>query len=84
MGNLCELAAGVLMEATTPKDMRWIPKGMQIQYLAKALTDVSATAKIEPIPWSAAQDVIMPVNVTDTDGNEVVRADITMYVSPKH
>ncbi len=31
MGNLCELAAGVLMEATTPHDMRWIPKGMQIQ-----------------------------------------------------
>jgi acyl-coenzyme A thioesterase PaaI-like protein len=83
MGNLCELAAGLLMEATTPKDMRWITKGMQIQYLAKASTDISATARIEPRPWSEAQDVIVPVSVTDTDGKEVVHADITMYVSPQ-
>ena len=46
MGNLCELAAGVLMEATTPNNMRWIPKGMQIRYLAKAPTDISAIARI--------------------------------------
>lgn len=83
MGNLCELAAGVLMEATTPHDMRWIPKGMQIDYLAKAPTDISAEARIEAVRWTEAQDVIVPVSVTDTDGNEVVRADITMYVSPK-
>jgi len=82
MGNLCELAAGLLMEATTPKGMRWIPKGMQIQYLAKAPTDISATARIEPIRWSEAQDVIVPVSVTDINGKEVVHADITMYVSP--
>lgn len=84
MGNLCELAAGVLMEAATPRNMRWIPKGMQIRYLAKAPTDVSATAQIEPASWSTAQDVIVPVSVTDATGTEVVRADITMYVSPRH
>jgi len=83
MGNLCELAAGVLMEATTPRDMRWIPKGMQIRYLAKAPTDISATARVEATSWSRAQDVIVPVSVTDTRGREVVQADITMYVSPK-
>jgi len=83
MGNLCELAAGVLMEAATPPNMRWIPKGMQIRYLAKAPTDVSATARIDPAAWSTAQDVIVPVSVTDTAGTEVVRADITMYVSPR-
>ena len=83
MGNLCELAAGVLMEAATPPNMRWIPKGMQIQYLAKAPTDISATARIEPAAWSTAQDVIVPVSVTDAAGTEVVRADITMYVSPR-
>ena len=83
MGNLCELAAGVLMEATPPHGMRWIPKGMQIRYLAKAPTDISATARIEPLPWTEAQDVMVPVSVTDTDGNEVVQSDITMYVSPK-
>jgi len=83
MGNLCELAAGVLMEATTPNDMRWIPKSMEIRYLAKAPTDVSATARIPVALWSDAQDVIVPVSVTGTDGREVVHAEITMYVSPK-
>lgn len=83
MGNLCELAAGVLMEAATPRDMRWIPKGMEIRYLAVAPTDVSATARIEPASWSTARDVIVPVSVTDTSDKEVVRADITMYVSPR-
>lgn len=83
MGNLCELAAGVLMEATTPRGMRWIPKGMTIQYLAKAPTDVGAIAKIEPVDWTEPTDVLVPVSVTDTAGNEVVHADITMYVSPK-
>ncbi|MDP7154184.1 MAG: DUF4442 domain-containing protein [Gammaproteobacteria bacterium] len=38
---------------------------------------------MEPLPWTEAQDVMVPVSVTDTDGNEVVQADITMYVSPK-
>ena len=36
MANLCEIAAGVLTEVSTPADMRWIPKGMNIQYLGKA------------------------------------------------
>ena len=28
MGNLCELAAGTLMEVSVPPDMRWIPRGI--------------------------------------------------------
>jgi len=44
MGNLCELAAGLVMEASLPKAMRWIPRGMEIAYLARAETDVTATA----------------------------------------
>ena len=36
MGNLCELAAGLCTEVTIPVGMRWIPRGMTIEYLAKA------------------------------------------------
>jgi acyl-coenzyme A thioesterase PaaI-like protein len=83
MGNLCELAAGMCTEVTIPTDMRWIPRGMTIEYLAKAETDVTATARLDKTEWLGAQNVGVPVSVTDTRGKEVVRAVITMYVSPR-
>lgn len=82
MGNLCELGAGMVMEASLPTDMRWIPRGMQIAYLAKAETDVVATATLDPHAWGEARDVPVEVTVRDAEGREVVRATITMYVSP--
>jgi acyl-coenzyme A thioesterase PaaI-like protein len=82
MGNLCELAAGLVMEASLPKAMRWIPRGMEIAYLARAETDVTATATLEQRRWGKAEDIPVDVRVEDSDGREVVRATITMYVSP--
>ena len=84
MGNLCELAAGLVMEATLPADMRWIPRGMNIEYLRKAETDVTATATLPEQTWGAAMDVPVRVSVRDGGGEEVVSATIAMYVSPKH
>ncbi len=83
MANLCEIAAGTLMEVSVPANQRWIPKGMTIEYLAKALTDVTATALLPSLQFGAAQDVSVPVSVRDRDSTEVVRADISMYVSPR-
>lgn len=83
MGNLCELAAGMCTEVTIPVGMRWIPRGMTIEYLAKAETDVIATARLDKTEWAGPENVGVPVTVTDTHGKEVVRAVISMYVSPK-
>ncbi|MEO8061730.1 MAG: hotdog fold domain-containing protein [Pseudomonadota bacterium] len=83
MGNLCELAAGLCTEVTIPVGMRWIPRGMTIEYLAKAETDVIATARLDKTEWAGAENIGVPVTVTDTNGKEVVRAVISMYVSPK-
>jgi|SRR5690606_32481523 len=84
MGNLCELAAGMVTEVTLPTTMRWIPRGMTIEYLRPAETDVTATARLDKTEWSgAAENVGVPVSVVDRNGREVVRAVITMYVSPK-
>ncbi len=83
MGNLCELAAGMCTEVTIPTGMRWIPRGMTIEYLAKAETDVTATARLEKTEWAQAENVAVPVSVHDANGKEVVRAVISMYVSPK-
>jgi len=83
MGNLCELAAGMCTEVTIPTAMRWIPRGMTIEYLAKAETDVTATARLEKSEWAGAENISVPVSVHDANGKEVVRAVISMYVSPR-
>ena len=83
MGNLCELAAGLCTEVTIPVGMRWIPRGMTIEYLSKAETDVVATARLDKTEWAGPENIGVPVTVTDASGKEVVRAVISMYVSPK-
>ena len=83
MGNLCELAAGMCTEVTIPVGMRWIPRGMTIEYLAKAKTDVVAIARLDKTEWAGAENIGVPVSVQDANGKEVVRAVISMYVSPR-
>jgi acyl-coenzyme A thioesterase PaaI-like protein len=83
MANLCELAGGMLMEVSIPTEMRWIPRGMTIEYLKKASSGVTATAQLDKTEWVEAENVGLPVRVADEKGEEVVRAVITMYVSQK-
>ena len=83
IGNLCELAAGMVTEVTIPDSMRWIPRGMTIEYLRRADSDVTATARLDKNEWRDAGNVAVPVTVVDARGEEVVRAVITMYVSPR-
>src|SRR5215469_5274425 len=49
--NLAELSAGVMAEATMPPGMRWIPKGMTVEYLNKAVGSMHAVATPE-VPLS--------------------------------
>jgi hypothetical protein len=84
MGNLCELAAGMVTEVTIPTTLRWIPRGMTIEYLRKAETGVIATARLAKTEWAGSPESVgVPVSVVDESGTEVVRAVITMYVTPK-
>jgi len=84
MGNLCELAAGMATEVTVPTTLRWIPRGMTIEYLRKAETDVTATARLNKREWvKGPESVGVPVSVVDESGTEVVRAVITMHLAPK-
>jgi acyl-coenzyme A thioesterase PaaI-like protein len=84
MGNLCELAAGMVTEVTLPVTMRWLPRGMTIEYLRKAESDVTATARLSKLEWTGtSENLAVPVSIVDVNGTEVVRAVITMYVSPK-
>jgi acyl-coenzyme A thioesterase PaaI-like protein len=83
MGNLCELAAGLVTEVSIPATMRWIPRGMTIEYLRRAQGRIAATARLEKSEWHGAENVGVPVSVTNAAGEELVRAVITMYVSPR-
>ncbi|MCO7199195.1 hotdog fold domain-containing protein [Pseudoalteromonas sp. OANN1] len=83
--NLAELCAGVMTDATIDhKTHRWIPKGMSVQYLAKAETDLHAVAQIEyPRAWQDKEELVVPVEVFNTAGEKVFHADINMYISVK-
>ncbi len=83
MGNLVELAAGMVTEVTIPTTMRWIPRGMTIEYLKKALTGVTATARLDKSAWDGAENTGVLVSVHDAQGVEVVRAVVTMYIAPR-
>lgn len=85
MCNLCELVGGLLIEATLPSQLRWIPKGMTVRYLKKAATDLNAVLEWSPaLAADFRGDVVLPVRVFDRNAALVMEADITMYVSPRH
>ncbi|WP_269791262.1 hotdog fold domain-containing protein [Stenotrophomonas sp. Iso1] len=85
MCNLAELVAGVMVDATLPADMRWIPKGMEVKYQAKALGTLKAVATpaLPIVSATAGYDLPVKVSVTDAAGVEVFHATIAMWVSPR-
>jgi acyl-coenzyme A thioesterase PaaI-like protein len=83
--NLAELAAGVMTDATLPADMRWIPKGMTVEYLKKAVGTMHGVATPEATAPSSADGYEWPVRVEVMDGagDTVFRARVLMWVSPR-
>ena len=80
MCNMAELAGGMMTDVSVPTKSRWLPVGMTVEYLKKATTDLTAVATGDGIEWKTGGDKIVPVEVTDTEGNLVFRAEITMNV----
>ncbi|SDG31514.1 Acyl-coenzyme A thioesterase PaaI, contains HGG motif [Pseudomonas benzenivorans] len=78
--NAAELAAGTMTDASIPAGCRWIPRGMSVEYLAKADGDIRAVADGSALDWSSLGDVKVPVMAYVGD-KPVLRAEITMYVS---
>ncbi|MDB6446896.1 MULTISPECIES: hotdog fold domain-containing protein [Pseudomonas] len=78
--NAAELAGGMMTDASIPSGARWIPKGMTVQYLAKAKSDVRAVADGNGIDWETAGDKIVPVDIFDEGNVKVFTAKITMNV----
>ena len=82
--NGLEAAMGLLAEATTPEGHRWIPKAMEVAYLAKSTTDLLCVAATDAEDWGVGGgDVPVRVSALRTDGVVVVEGVITIYVSER-
>jgi acyl-coenzyme A thioesterase PaaI-like protein len=87
--NGLEAAMGALAEATIPADKRWIPKGMEVSYTAKATGDVRCIAETAPEQWTAEtlpdSGADLPVRVRGelADGTVVIEGVIRLWVTPR-
>lgn len=81
--NGLEAAMGLLAEATCPAGRRWLPRGLQVSYLAKSTTDLLCIAETDPEQWDreAPFDVDVQVRAVRTDGVVVVDGVIPIYVT---
>ena len=85
VANGMEAAMGLLCEATTPKGMRWLPKGIQLDYVAKTPGDVRCIAETDAADWAKEPPFQVDVRCSAVmaDGTEVVRGIIPVWVSAK-
>ena len=82
MCNLAEATGGLCIEVTLPRNLRWIPKGMQVEYLKKATSDLKSICEIDADSLSAGINEV-EVSILDKKDEKVFRAVIEMYVSEK-
>lgn len=82
--NGLEAAMGALAEGTIPPGKRWIPKGMDVRYTAKAATDIRCIAETDAAQW-AGDDPDLPVRVrgVDAEGTVVIEGVIRLWVTDK-
>ena len=82
--NGLEAAMGALAEASIPSEKRWIPKGMDVSYTAKATTDITCIAETDPEQWESGDpDLHVRVRGQRTDGEVVITGVIKLWVTPK-
>jgi len=83
--NLAEFVGGLTCDVSIPASMRWIPKGMSVEYLKKAVGTMRAVATPAFEPRESAEGYELPFNVlvTNPQGEPVFKARIAMWVSPR-
>ena len=82
--NGLEAAMGALAEASVPSTKRWIPKGMEVGYTAKATSDITCIAETDPEQWTGDDpDVAVRVRGVREDGTVVVEGVIRLWVTDK-
>lgn len=87
-GALCsmaEMTGGLALDTVVPKGMRWIPRSMSVEYLAKASGTITAISEFDQSIVKLG-NVDIPIAVTNAKGETVFTATIKFYLSekPKH
>ncbi|TRX57437.1 hotdog fold domain-containing protein [Thalassomonas sp. M1454] len=80
--NGLEMAMGAVSEASIPSHLRWIPKGMSLDYTAKADSDIRCVADLGDMVWEEG-DFLVPVTAYNKDDVVVVTGHIKLWVSKK-
>lgn len=82
--NLAEFVGGLATDAAMTRSLRWIPKGMTVRYLKKAIGPMRAEATLDPIgDIGSGAERSARVVVKDRNQETVFDAEIAMWVSPK-
>ena len=80
--NGLEAAMGALAEVSIPPHKRWIPKGMDIAYTAKATSDITCIAETDPAQWTNDDpDLHVRVRGEREDGVVVIEGVIKLHVT---
>ena len=82
IANGLEMAMGAMAEASIPKHLRWIPKGMTLEYPARADSDIRCSATVDPDAWVPG-DLIVKVTAVNESGTTVVSGTINLWISEK-
>lgn len=80
--SLAELTGGMALDSVVPCSMRWIPKGMTVRYLQKAVGTLVATSEFD-FQIVSPGELIIPIVVKNREQEIVFEADINFYVSEK-
>jgi acyl-coenzyme A thioesterase PaaI-like protein len=82
--NGLEAAMGALAEVTIPAHKRWIPKGMEVSYTAKADSDITCIAETDPEQWTGDDpEVDVRVRGVRRDGTVVIKGTIRLHVTER-
>ena len=82
MCTLSELVGGLAVDASLPKNLRWIPREMTVRYLKKARGTLTAMCTFDPgilIPG----DVPVSLQIMDNSAESVLEASILFYISER-
>lgn len=73
---------GLVVEASIPAHLRWLPMGMDVDYLKKSSGKLTATSTIDPETFFTLQKypgkVLVPVTVVNEEGVVVTKADVSI------
>lgn len=80
--SLAELTGGLTIDSRVAGHLRWLPSGMTVSYIKKAVGPLKCDCRIDK-PIEDLGEIVVPLMITDQVGDTVFTAEITFYISNK-